>query len=79
MLFSELVEGQVLEVVMKYEDDPNLFDNYSLNQSDIYDLGDQLILGEDCVKDEDDDSDHSIFSNETGYHYPPQLFGILDK
>ena len=33
LLFSELVDGQVLEVVMKYEDDPDLFDKWSVTVS----------------------------------------------
>ena len=78
LLFSELVDGQVLEVVMKYEDDPNLFDNWCLDQSHIDDLGGRAVIGKDCMTDEDD-SNKSIRYTKTDYYYPLQLFGILDK
>ena len=82
LLFSELVDGQVLEVIMEYEDDPNLFENWSLDQSDIDQLNGQVILGEDSAKSQfliQESIHNSIYSHESGYDYPLQLFGILDK
>ena len=82
LLFSELVDDQVLEVVMKYEDDPTLFENWALGQSDIDELNGRVIFGENLAKSQylvQELMCNSIYSHEAGYDYPLQLFGILDK
>ena len=75
---EDITQGTVLKIQMKYRDDPYLFDEWIISQSDIDKIPDTIIIGQNAkrskyAKDNGDEQNAILVGY---YHFPLQLFGI---